>query len=316
MGGALMGRGKARRSLELIDTCIEILREIQPATVRAVCYRLFTLGFIDSMAKNETNRVGRQLVDAREDGSIPWVWIVDETRGVEGAATWANPTEFADAVTRSYRRNKWSQQPVRLEVWSEKGTVRGTLALVLDRYEVPFRVMHGFASATALYTVAREYVEHAQQQPLEILYVGDWDPSGLHMSEEDLPTRLHNYCVQAWGEHGIPLEGEDEDVAIAPEIHRIALTETDVTDSALPWFEADTKHGDPRYRWFVDEYGEQCWELDALSPVILRERVEAAIVERLDRATWDRYVEAERVERESIVRTVSTWRELATEAAR
>jgi hypothetical protein len=186
-----MGRGKCRRSLELIDASLEILREIQPATVRAVCYRLFTLGLIDSMMKNETNKVGRQLTDAREAGWIDWAWIVDETRGVEKAPTWADPARFADAVTRSYRKNKWSAQPVRLEVWSEKGTVRGTLAPVLDRYEVPFRVMHGFASATTVHEIA--YTSVTTDQSLYVLYVGDWDPSGLHMSEEDLPGRLQQY---------------------------------------------------------------------------------------------------------------------------
>jgi hypothetical protein len=50
--------------------------------------------------------------------------------------------------------------------------------------------------------------------------------------------------------------------------------------------------------------------------VILRERVEGQIVDTLDRETWDRYIEAERIERESIIHTVSAWRELATECAR
>jgi len=36
-----MGRGKSAKSLALIDACYEILQEIQPATVRAVCYQLF-----------------------------------------------------------------------------------------------------------------------------------------------------------------------------------------------------------------------------------------------------------------------------------
>src|SRR3989442_11072133 len=144
------------------------------------------------MKKNETNKVGRQLTDAREAGSIPWEWIVDETRGVEGAPTWADPAAFAEAVTRSYRRNKWAAQPVRIEVWSEKGTVRGTLASVLNHYEVPFRVMHGFASATAVQEIAHAGLVSAQ--PLVALYVRDWDPSGLHMSEEDLPARLFAYC--------------------------------------------------------------------------------------------------------------------------
>jgi len=42
-----VGRGKSERSLQLIDASIDILEEIQPATVRAVCYRLFTMGLID-----------------------------------------------------------------------------------------------------------------------------------------------------------------------------------------------------------------------------------------------------------------------------
>ena len=302
-----MPRGKARRSLELIEASIEILREIQPATVRAVCYRLFTLGLIDSMSRNNTNKVGRQLTDAREAGWIPWAWIVDETRGVEGAPTWTDPAEFADAVTRDYRKNKWSVQPVRLEIWSEKGTIRGTLAPVLDQYEVPFRVMHGFASATAVQEIALESL--TSEQRLVALYVGDWDPSGLHMSEEDLPGRLEEYRVRMMRSGAIP--PDERGTSARPEIERVALTEDDISDPALPDFDADTKHGDPRYRWFVEAYGRRCWELDALSPVILRERVESAIVERLDRTTWDRYVAAEAVERESITRTVQTWRTLA-----
>lgn len=39
-----MGRGKATKTLELIDAAKHILGEIQPATVRADCYRLFTQG--------------------------------------------------------------------------------------------------------------------------------------------------------------------------------------------------------------------------------------------------------------------------------
>lgn len=271
--------------------------------MRAVCYRLFTMGLITSMAKNETNKVGRQLVDAREAGLIPWAWIVDETRSVEGVSTWTDPAQFADSVTRAYRRDKWSAQPVRLEVWSEKGTVRGTLAPVLTTYEVPFRVMHGFASATSVQDIAEASL--ASAQPLVTLYVGDWDPSGLHMSEQDLPGRLNTYRATLCEQHGVV-------GPTAITILRVALADEDVLNPALPSFPLDTKRGDPRHNWYRNQgYGTQCWELDALSPALLRERVEAAIVARLDRQAWDRYVQAEAVERDSIIRTVTTWRELA-----
>jgi hypothetical protein len=111
------------------------------------------------------------LKEARERELIPWDWIVDETRELERASSWSDPQAYARAVIRSYRRDYWDQQPVRLEVWSEKGTVRGVLRPVLDKYGVGFRVMRGFASATEIYNVAQD----DDGRPLIVLYVGDWD---------------------------------------------------------------------------------------------------------------------------------------------
>ena len=56
-------------------------------------------------------RVYRLLKEAREQGIIPWEWIVDETRELERVSTWANPAAYARTVARSYRRDFWDQQP-------------------------------------------------------------------------------------------------------------------------------------------------------------------------------------------------------------
>lgn len=279
------GRGKSPRNLELIEAARKILAEIQPATVRAVCYVLFTMELIRSMAKSETNRVSTQLTWAREHGVIPWDWVVDETREAERVNAWENPAEYVETVTRSYRRDRWTDQPDWVEVWSEKGTVRGTLAPVLHEYGVTFRVMHGYGSATALYTAARETCH--TEKLLTILYVGDWDPSGLHMSEVDLTRRLLRYGGNV-------------------HVVRLALTEPD-TQSGLPSFRAETKRRDPRHRWFVNRFGARCWELDALSPVVLRKRVDQAIVDRLDLVAWQRADVAEQAERDSLTSILSTW---------
>lgn len=229
-----MGRGKSKASVALVDAAHDILEEIQPATVRAVCYRLFVSGLIASMAKKETNRVSRQLVWAREEGIIPWSWIVDETREAERPCTWDDPETILRAAVSQYRKDYWREQPQRVEVWNEKGTVRGTLAPILREYGVTFRVMHGYGSATALQAVAEESRTHPK--PLTILYAGDFDPSGLHMSVVDIPRRLERY------EATIRLE-------------RVALTRRDYL---LPSFEAFSKTSDPRYRWYVDRFGHHC----------------------------------------------------------
>ena len=151
-----MGRGRSKQTMALIEASLQILAEEAPTTIRAVCYRLFTRGLIASMSRSETNKVSRILTEARERGEIAWSDIVDETRGVEQVQTWASPDEILDAAVRGYRRDYWDQQPEWVEVWSEKGTVRGILKPVLDRYGIAFRVMHGFASAPVVNDIAED----------------------------------------------------------------------------------------------------------------------------------------------------------------
>jgi len=278
------GRGLAQRSLDLIEAMYDAAEAAQPITGRGIGYKLFTAGLIPSMAKSEMQRVYRLLRVARERDDIPWEWIVDETRALERTSTWANPAEYAKCVARSYRRDFWDQQPARVEVWSEKGTVRGVLAPVLDQYAVGFRVMHGFSSATAVYDV----VQSAADKDLIALYVGDFDPSGLFMSEEDLPTRLAEY-------------GAREDVTL----RRIALTREQVSE--LPPFSATDKRKDPRFRWFVANYGDRCWELDAMDPNDLRNVVESTIQELIEPIAWARCEAVNKAEQESLKTIIANW---------
>jgi hypothetical protein len=309
-----MGRGKSRRSLELIEPSIEILREIQPASVRAVCYQLFTRGLIPSMAKAETNKVGRLLTEAREEGEIPWEHIVQEGRAIEKISTWADPASFARAVQASYRRNKWAGQPSHVIVVSEKGTVRGTLAPVLDEFEVDFLPVGGYASATRVKGLAQE---GDPDHPLTLLYLGDHDPSGRGMSDLDLPRRLLRYAMdepETNRETKQELrETDDDEIAVrlstyGINVARIALVGRDL-DALGPdlSFPASDKVDDPRYDWFVETFGAHCWELDAMNPNALRARVTAAIEGVLDRGAWDRYVAAEAAEGVSIEKTLKTW---------
>jgi hypothetical protein len=277
------GRGMARRSLDLIEAMYAAAAAAHPITGRGIGYKLFTSGLIPSMARAEMQRVYRLLKEARERGHIPWEWIVDENRAIERVSTWGDPAQYARCVAQSYRRDFWNQQPVRCEVWSEKGTVRGVLHPVLDQYAVGFRVMHGFSGATTIYDVSQDN----DGRPLIVLYVGDFDPSGMFMSEEDLPTRLSNYG----GEH--------------IELSRIALTREQM--NGLPSFPSSDKEKDPRYKWFVANYGRRCWELDAMDPNDLRACVETAIKAEIDPVAWERCEVVNRAEQESLKTILGNW---------
>src|SRR6266699_6078674 len=110
------GRGMARRSLDLIEAMYAAAEAAHPITGRGIGYKLFAAGLIPSMARSEMQRVYRLLREAREDDTIPWEWIVDETRTVERTPTWDNPAAYARCVAQSYRRDFWNEQPARVEV--------------------------------------------------------------------------------------------------------------------------------------------------------------------------------------------------------
>jgi hypothetical protein len=281
--GSKKGRGRAQRSLDLIDAMYTAAKSAKPITGRGVGYKLFTAGLIPSMGRSEMARVYRLLKEAREQDEIPWQWIVDETREVERVSTWDDPAEYARCVAQSYRRDFWNQQPVRVEVWSEKGTIRGVLGPVLDKYAVGFRVMHGFSGATTVHDVAEDW----DGRDLIALYVGDFDPSGLYMSEEDLPNRLSKYD----GDHVT--------------VKRIALTREQVR--GLPSFRVTDKKKDPRYKWFCLHHGGHCWELDAMDPNDLRDGVEKEIKKLIEPIAWRRCEVVNKAEQQSLKTVLGRW---------
>ncbi len=281
-----MPRGVALKTALLINAATDILAEIQPASVRAVCYQLFNRKLIPDMGKNETARVSRILTKAREDTVISWDAIIDETREVELRQSWNNPEQYVATVMRSYRRDRWDDQPRRLMVVSEKGTVGGTLRPIMHEYGVPFQVYHGFGSATALHDLAELSVQDTR--PLTLLYCGDHDPSGRYMSDMDLPDRITRYGGNAW-------------------IERVAVTAEQIADHDLPTFTAAEKTKDARHAWFVTEHGQTCCELDALNPNVLRDLVRRAIRAHLDRNAWSRAESVENAERASLTDFFESW---------
>jgi len=286
----LRTRGKSDKSIHLILAARIILEEIHPSSVRGVCYQLFNRKLIADMSKNSTNRVSRQLLWAREQGIIPWKWIVDETRAPEGHPGWDDPEAFADYAQSVYRRDLWAEQQRLVMVVSEKGTVRGIVKPITDAYHVQFLPMHGYGSATAAHDLAELSLHLPEHTKLHILYVGDYDPSGMQMFE-DLTQRV------------------SERYGGSAEVARIALTREDVESGKLPSFPVASKLKDPRFKWWHRQgYGDSCWELDALSPVVLRQRVDRHLSDLVrDQAAWHRAARVQEVERESMVGFLNTW---------
>jgi hypothetical protein len=287
-------RGKGTATLILERAIHEIVAERAPINVRGIAYGLFTQGLISSMATANTAKVSRITTAMRESGDLDWTQIVDGSREVSRVSQWDGPTELIRQAMSQYRKDRWLEQDVAVEVWSEKATVAGVLAPVLDEWGVTFRVMKGWGSFTAVKAAAEATRKaYFAGKQFKIVYVGDWDPSGMYMSEEDLPNRLNRYGAT----------GHFERIAILEQDHH------------LPKFSALSKKSDKRYQWFADRYGNDCWELDALDPNELRSRVDEQIRTSINLPLWERSAVAEAAERESMEEFFSQMKKVLGEVA-
>jgi hypothetical protein len=278
-----MGRGLSDASKDLIRRAYAVLEVEHPSGVRRVAYALF-----GNQADNEVRKLGKQLSRARKRGWIPWAWISDDTRlevspfVVEDM----NDLRRTNADCPSY--NPWPSQQKRVVIWSEK-SLGGTLQPVLDNYLVGFQVQHGNTSDTVIHLAANWCRAHPSHQ-LIILYVGDHDPKGLRISEDDLPKRLREEGVTNYHIKRVAILRSDAEAVSVEDRDRFKPKDLDIA-----WYRAATGLS----------YGV---EVEALSSVVLRDRVEAAIqAEITDRDTWNRVMEASRAVQQSWDDYVARW---------
>ena len=75
----------------------------------------------------------------------------------------------------------------------------------------------------------------------------------------------------------------------------------------LPSFPVADKQDDPRRKWFVANYGDRCWELDAMDPNDLRDCVEQEIRKLIEPEAWQRCEVVNKAEQESLQTVLEQW---------
>ena len=64
---------------------------------------------------------------------------------------------------------------------------------------------------------------------------------------------------------------------------------------------------EPRYKWFVKNHGDRCWELDAMDPNELRDCVEGSIRGLIEPTAWARCEVVNRAEQHSLQTILKNW---------
>lgn len=148
------GRGRGAATIALGVAAYDVLAASTYAmTLRQLFYALVSVGVIPKLdpAYHKLKRVMRDL---REEGRVPWEWLVDHTRAVFQPRTWDGIEDLLTDTTRLYRRDLMRQQPVAIQVWAESDSV-GVITQVTDRYCVPTFIGRGYSARGYLWSAPR-----------------------------------------------------------------------------------------------------------------------------------------------------------------
>jgi hypothetical protein len=277
-------------TLRIIEQANIIINEWQAKgyllTLRQIYYRFIALdwfpaSWIDTeynhkhklppLTKNTIKnykKLGGILSDARLGGLIDWDAMEDRTRNLMGLQHWESPEDAIKWLSQQYRIQKDRTQDWRIEVWVEKDALIGIFERVCTEadIDVAYISLRGYNSQSEMWGAAQRIIdyEHAGQKTL-ILQFSDHDPSGIDMFR-DIRDRLRLFGCGAV-------------------IRRMGLTIGQVRKLDLPPNPA--KETDIRFEKYVERFGNESWELDALEPDALAALVRKGVKSVRNVAKWE-----------------------------
>jgi hypothetical protein len=263
MKHAYVDKTFSRSSQDLIDQANEIIEEYQAQgyslTLRQLYYQFVARGLVPN-AQLQYKRIGSVINDARLAGLIDWTAIEDRTRNLVALSHWSSPTEIVRAAVESYQRDHWEDQPHHVEVWIEKDALTGVIADICDDLDVAYFSCRGYTSQSEMWVAGQRLRRQARRfgntKPVTIFHLGDHDPSGLDMTR-DIQDRLDMFTGGR------------------VKVERIALNMDQVRQYNPPPNPA--KLTDSRVGPYIEEFGDESWELDALEPRVMTDLIETAV---------------------------------------
>lgn len=276
--------------LELIDKINGVITDYAKQgfslTLRQAYYQMVARAIIPNNERSYKN-LGNLISDARLAGLIDWTAIEDRTRNLRGRSHWTNPSSIIDSAAYSYHLDYWAGQKNYVEVWVEKDALVGIVGQICERLDVNYFSCRGYVSQSEMWGAARRLQKRQQQgQHIVLLHLGDHDPSGRDMSR-DIQERLGVFET-----YGV-------------EFHRLALNMDQIQLYNPP--PNPTKLTDSRATGYIDEFGMECWELDALEPTVIRDLIRDNVNEFRDAKLYQKIVDREQEEKAMLEEVAENW---------
>lgn len=219
-------------------------------------------------------RLSNLIGDGRMAGLVDWDAIIDQTRTSVARNHWATPSEILKDTHGSYAIDMWANQDHYLEVWVEKDALETVLDRACTPLDVRFFACRGYTSASAMWEASQRLLKKIEEgKQVHIIYLGDHDPSGIDMSR-DIADRLSTFTYSK------------------VHVHRIAMNMDQIKKYKPPpnW----AKQTDSRFQSYMDKFGDQSWELDALDPPMLVSLITKTVLQYRNEAAWKSQEEVQR----------------------
>jgi hypothetical protein len=248
-------------------------------SVRQLFYQLVAQGLIKN-SKPNYDFLTRQVRDGRMRGYVDWEAIEDRLREVDIPADFVSVESALTMLSKAYRLDRQGRQEYRIEIWAEKDAVSQIIEPRADELGIPFLIGRGQFSVSCLKEAADRWL--ADGRPVKVLYFGDHDPSGILSIEKNVRETMGVMCPEV----------EQEIVRVAVPIGKLGILRKLPPN---PVKEADRNTA--KYRAL---YGEECWELEALSPAQLTDLLNQALKQVMDEEEYDQVLHLERLGRKRL----------------
>jgi len=280
------------KTLAIIETANKIVNEYKAdgydLTLRQLYYQFVARDIIPNK-QSEYNKLGTAINNGRLAGLIDWDSIVDRTRKHEANPHWDSPAGIIEDSATQYAIDTRADQNDYLEVWVEKDALVGVIERACAPLDIGYLSCRGYVSQSAMWRAAMRFKnqERNGKDCTILFHLGDHDPSGIDMTR-DIQDRLAMF-------------------GSGVEVKRIALDMAQVEKYQPPPNPAKTT--DSRYSQYMQEYGEDSWELDALDPRVISELITVQAAGFTDEDKREILIEKQETERQEIREIADNWKD-------
>ena len=282
-----------QKSLDLIELINSVIDEYSAQgyelTLRQAYYQLVARGYIENNERSYKN-IGSLINDGRLAGLIDWNSITDRTRNLRNRAHWDQPQDVIYSAKYSYLLDKWEGQPNYVEVWVEKDALIDIVGQACRPLDTPHFSCRGYTSQSEMWSAAQRFIRQKNREARYIIHLGDHDPSGIDMTR-DIQERLEMFGADVY-------------------VKRVALTMDQVTTYNPPPNPA--KITDSRCGKYIDQYGEESWELDALEPQMLTKLITNEVTALRDDAIYQAICDREEAEKRELQTVADEYQKVIT----